>query len=410
MKLKKALTVTLSGELPSKALLLLTSIYLARALGPSDFGVLSTALAIFGFFQIFSESGSNVIGVRLSAKSTNDDKEAIEVANALRLSRLICTLFLIGIGLIIYLVMQDTLSLMMLVLVLSLVFHSMNLDWFARGTKNFSISSVSNLAGALTYFLGSAVLLAKIGVWGAITSKAASLLLASIAASALLRTKYATINLFPVMGQDSLQRINSIIREGIIVSIGVSLSRIYFNSDIILLNFMKDSATAGVYASIGIIYSTVIILRGIIGSVLLPYFCAAADQEYRKLFLKVSVHGVLSGIMIIVAIAMGGEFLLKTIYGTAYLTEDLNNTLTIFSIALFVVCAGTAASLSLHSLGKTREYMVCTASAAILNVAGNLILIPEYGMLAAAFTTLLAETIAISLCFYFAKNRNHVKH
>lgn len=73
MTLINALKWSFLGELASKAIQPLVFIVLARLLTPEDFGVMTAALMVIGFSQIFWEAG---MGKALIQRQTNIEEAA----------------------------------------------------------------------------------------------------------------------------------------------------------------------------------------------------------------------------------------------------------------------------------------------------------------------------------------------
>jgi len=103
--------------------------------------------------------------------------------------------------------------------------------------------------------------------------------------------------------------------------------------------------------------------------------------------------GVRAGILVLVTIPVA-VLLVPTIFGGAY--RDGRAPLAI----LLAATAVTAMAAPLHpiyiSMGRDRTQAGIHVGAALLNVGGNLLLIPRFGMTAAASTTVAAQVLLLA--------------
>ena len=83
----------LAGRLLSQALSFVLMIYLARTLGPADFGSLNFAIAIVGYFSILATLGLQVEGVRITAREQQAPVKSVNLIFSLRIYLAICAYF-----------------------------------------------------------------------------------------------------------------------------------------------------------------------------------------------------------------------------------------------------------------------------------------------------------------------------
>src|ERR671931_2573058 len=83
--LVRSFATLFSGEVAARAFGLLGVLMLARRLGPSDFGIVSFALSLVGWFELVVDSGTELLSVRDIAREPHRYRELADRVLGLRL-------------------------------------------------------------------------------------------------------------------------------------------------------------------------------------------------------------------------------------------------------------------------------------------------------------------------------------
>lgn len=183
-------------------------------------------------------------------------------------------------------------------------------------------------------------------------------------------------------------------------------STVYLNSDITMLGIFDSNSAIGVYTVSSKIYSMIKSLINAIVMVTLPRFSAYIAQRkidiYTKKLGEVQEVLMLFASPIMVGIILEGEKIINIVAGNEYATGVL--VLKILAVAIpFAVEACFLSYSILMPNRKDKMFLLSTLVAAVLNIILNIILLPKYGMYAAALTTLIAEIVVVIITTYSSK-------
>lgn len=159
-------------------------------------------------------------------------------------------------------------------------------------------------------------------------------------------------------------------------------------SDKTMINAMLGARALGLYSILYVVSSLSIIVWESINTSFVPYFFEKLDSEkdntktIRKIsFVMLAVFGAVSFLLALFApelvMIIGGEQYMEAVYVAPPVCAG------IFFIALYSLYGNV-----LMYYKKTNYVMLCTLAAAVFNVVANIIFIPMFGYIAAAYTTL----------------------
>lgn len=159
-------------------------------------------------------------------------------------------------------------------------------------------------------------------------------------------------------------------------------------SDKTMINAMIGARALGLYSILYVVSSLSIIVWESINTSFVPYFFEKLDSEkdntktIRKIsFVMLAVFGAVSFLLALFApelvMIIGGEQYMEAVYVAPPVCAG------IFFIALYSLYGNV-----LMYYKKTNYVMLCTLAAAVFNVVTNIIFIPMFGYIAAAYTTL----------------------
>ena len=170
---------------------------------------------------------------------------------------------------------------------------------------------------------------------------------------------------------------------------------IYVNSDITMLGFYYDDDVVGVYSFAARIYNMVKSMIAAAIAVALPrvaYIKANEKSRYDSFIRKIFSTMTMFAFPMIAGLACLSKEIIYVVGGEEYLTGTTS--LIILSAAIiFALYAGIVTNCVLVVNGQEKICMISTLITAGVNVLLNLILIPLFGIEAAAITTVVAEIL-----------------
>jgi len=198
---------------------------------------------------------------------------------------------------------------------------------------------------------------------------------------------------------------NVILRHSLPFSLTGVLYIIYFQSDIILLNYLWSEKAAGLYNVAFTIMVAVYLLPNIIyQKFLLPklYRWVNHDKkQFGKVFRMGNIVMAVSGLLVMIPAFMMMPSLIPLLFGEVY-----KGVIPILDILLWCIPVRFLASSVVSVLvseSNVRRKTRCMAVVAIINVMLNCILIPLLGGEGAAITTVISEVLLLLLFYRMVK-------
>jgi O-antigen/teichoic acid export membrane protein len=183
---------------------------------------------------------------------------------------------------------------------------------------------------------------------------------------------------------------------------------IYIASDVVLLKELAGMDEAGLYKGAAVVVTQLPLLGVIVGNVVYPRMAKISDPDDAGALLSFHLEWML---LMGLPIAVGGllvyEELMLWMLGEHFMAAAVALAIMLPMVPLRFVNNALALALTARDLEGRRVRAV--AAAALLNVVGNLIVIPTYGALGAASTTLATEIFLGVAFFVLVRERVHLK-
>ncbi len=172
-------------------------------------------------------------------------------------------------------------------------------------------------------------------------------------------------------------------------------------TDIFLINFFIGTSSTGVYAVASQISERMGIPSAAISNVLFPRLVRLSNspQEGSSLILRYSL--VACGISIVGSciLAVFGKPLISLVFGSAF--TPAYTALVILIPGIITTSAGKILANSIAAMGRPGFNSVSAAVALFINLVGNLILIPSYGIAGAAAATSFSQVVKFAIRFRY---------
>ncbi|HDX8427929.1 TPA: flippase [Aeromonas veronii] len=380
---------------------LFVSAWVARYLGPEQYGELAYVLAYLAFFQAVALLGMDGIIVRDITTDKSKTGEILGTAFLLRITVGICCWFIAIAGMGWFNGWLDSSVYITAFAGASLIFQATDtIDlWF----QSQSQSRRTVIAKLLAYLISNGLKVLLILNHASLIAFAVVISIEALLGSLALIYAYRK---FPCQQSWILvkKRILQLIKESwpFILS-GLSVM-VYMRIDQIMIKEMLGDTYLGVYVAAIPLATLGYFFPSILYTSLAPYLSKIklnSEYEYRATLSKIFLLFSAIGWVIAIPISLLSPLLINILYGAQY--QDSSIVLSIYVFTNVFVCQGVALGFWVINENKGKLSLIRTFSGAVFLFLSNLFFIPKFGLIGAAFSALCAQAIStIFLNAFFA--------
>jgi O-antigen/teichoic acid export membrane protein len=364
-----------------------------RMLGESGYGQWSTILVVFQMAGYFMSFGMESVAVREAARRPEEAGDWVGALVMLRLAMSLPTM--LG-GLLALLVIEDNATMLVAGLILLLQFPL---------SVGSSLQVVHHLR--IRNALPMIVLTINSVVWGVAVigidfagGGMVALAIAMTATTALTSSiqAFAALRLVRFQPRPSRHAMKVLLRTGIPVGIAGLLVLAYARIDQVILFEMAGSRDAGLYGAVYLVLEQAHFVPISVLTTLAPMIAAAwpADREKMLRVVRLAAEFLAIGSFGALAVAViAAKPLTRLFFGPDFV--DAAPALPVLGGAFVLICFGYLTGNLLLVLGLARRQVTVGLIALVANVVGNLLLVPRYGFMGAAWITLVTELVVVSV-------------
>ncbi len=385
---------------------LIITALLTRYLGPVGFGDYIIIFTFWYIFMVLADLGLYSITVR--EISQQDDRESEIISNALTL-RMVSTavIFLLGILAVFFFPYKTEVKIG--VVIASFGFWSLFSAQVLLGIfqKKLSIDKT-----ALADMIGRIVQLTLVWIFIRGDYSLLSIVVAfSVSAFVIFVANIWFVRKFVnlVFAMD-LGIWKKMLREGWPLALSAILVMLYFRLNIITLSLIKGEEAVGYFGAAYKVLENVIFFPAMFVGLVMPVMSKAAKEDKEKLkdiLNKVSkVLVVLLMFMAAITVVLSGE-IIRIIAGDNF--GQSAQALNILIFAAAAIFLATLWSSAIIALGEQKQLVRIYFWGAVVNFAVNLILIPRFSYIGAAWSTLVTEIFVTALmAVYLSKSIRYI--
>jgi O-antigen/teichoic acid export membrane protein len=388
---------------------LVVGVWIARYLGPQRFGLLSYATAFAALFGAVATLGLDGIVIRELAK--NPDRKNVLLGSAFVLK--FCGGFAAVLSAILLILLTrhgDSLTIWLVAIAASgFVFQSLNVIDFFFQSKTRSKYSVlaANSAFILITFVKILLLVRSASLiyfaWAALGE-------ITLTALFLLVAYRADHNEIRSWRYDSRTASQLIKNSWPLIFANMALM-IQARIDQVMLGDMISNQEVGQYSAAMRLIEVFSFVPMIIVSTLAPHVAKAkaiSEALYYKRLLQVYRAMTITFILVAIPVFFFGERIVLLVFGSEYQRAAI--LLSLFAIRLFFANFGVAKTLFLTNESLFGYSLVTAISGAVVNIAGNYILIPYYRSEGAIISTIISYSVTTFLMdIFYARTRVNLK-
>ena len=371
-------------------------VWIVRYLGPEQFGLLSFAIAFTGMFGAFAALGLQGIVVRDIVRNPNCAPETLGTTAILQLIVGVAA-YLIVLVAIVYLRPDDSIARTIVAILGSTMLlkaSEISVYWFE--SKVLSKYNVWVQNGVFLVFatvkviliLEQASLIAFVWITLVEAVVLATILLGVVSKYGLLLTKLRV----------SIKRAKSLLKDSwpLLLS-GISIT-IYMKIDQIMLGYMIGDEAVGIYSVACRISEVWYFIPGAFVASTFPAILEAKKRSDKQYYLRLQkLYDLMVVISLIVMLPMVflSIHIVTLLFGEAY--RDAGIILSFHIWGTIFVSLGLASGAWFTAENRQVLILQRTASGAVLNVALNLLLIPNFGAIGAAIATVASQAVSTLL-------------
>jgi len=377
------------AEAANKGILFISTAYLARVILPEGYGVISFANSLLVFFSLAVNLGFNVVGSREIAK---DHSKISFYASQITSIRLILAFFAAAVLICMAIFIDKPLLVKIVIIISSLNLFSQAflMDWVYQGNEKMEYLALRQVATSLLSLIGL-VLFVKTSddVILAMTITVSSILINSIWMLLLFTKMYGPLKL-------NIDKI--FIRKLLKSSLPITFSNFFitiFNFlNIVMLGFFRTDAETGYYTAAYKFILLVITPSAIIQNAFFPVLSRASSVEERQRIIKIYGNFMfIVGAVVSIIILVFAEFFVGFTFGDNYF--ETIAILQVLMITVLIMYINTILYPPLVSWKYEKTVMYAIGAGGIINIVLNFILIPLYGGIGAAWSTVFSELVVL---------------
>jgi O-antigen/teichoic acid export membrane protein len=372
---------------------LFVGIWVARYLGPDQFGLLSYAQAFVGLFATIATLGLDGIVVRELVKDETRRDELIGTAFWLKLIGAIGVLTILAIA-VNFTSNDNYTNILVFIIASATIFQSFNVIDFYFQSKVLSKYVV--YANIISLFLSSVVKIALILNEAPLIAFAWVVLFDSFVLACgfvYYYVKYSAFNIKSLTfckstAVDLLRDSWPLILTGVVISV-------YMKIDQVMIKEIMNSEAVGQYAAAVRLSEAWYFIPMVIASSLFPAIINAKKQSEELYYARLQkLYNLMVWIAIAIALPMTflSDWVANLLYGNQY--SQAGSVLMIHIWAGVFVALGVVTGKIVVVNNQQKNGMYATISGAILNIVLNYAMIPLYGIQGAAFATMLSQIIS----------------
>lgn len=381
------------------------TIYSARILGASEYGIFSYALGASSFFLIFSDIGISAILSREVAKKPKEEEKYFATIFIIKIILLVFTTILLIAVAPLFIKIEKAASLMSFVALLTILDGFCGLAFsFFNGKEKMELETAVLLAINITttifgfialYFSPTSLTLLKVYITGS--------LIGFLMTIYFLRKEYLGI-----IKNFSRELISPIMKAAWPIAIGGLVGSFMTNVDILMMGWWRTASEIGFYSAAQKIVGMLYIIGGLLASAISPALFRLVHEDNSE-----KISATMTKIMsIILLVAMpltaGGIILSKQIIELMF-GEDYLSAIPIFVVlisSLLVIYPFSILNNIIFAYNKQSKMVGYAIVASLTNVVFNAALIPLYGAVGAAIATVFANLLNVFFMWRFVKKIN----
>lgn len=394
----KNTTVLYIAQMITLVLGFFITIYTVKYLSVDNYGILSAALALTGIYVVINDLGLGTLTVREVARDTSLARKYVGNTTVMKIFLSILT-FLLTV-LTVYIFGYDDVTVTVIyILTIAFIFNAFSSIFYSifQAHQKMEYQSVATILNSVVMLIGT-FLAIYLGL------DVIAFALVYLAANAInfiyILITYVWKFYLPNVEMD-LDFWKPTIKEALPLSITSIFNVLVFRLDSVMLSVMSGMGAVGFYNAAFRLMEALIVFPAVYTTAIFPVFSALYGSSQKTLktgYVKSFKYLTILSLPIAVGITLLAEPIILLLYKPIYTPSILTLQIVVWVLP-FIFINYIQGSL-LTAMNRQVTFLKITAVSLVLNVGMNLILIPMYSYLGAAFATVITEAFSVTLIFY----------
>ena len=394
VSIKKNTVYNIIKSLSTVIFPLITFPYVSRVLGADNVGKINFSSSIISYISLIASLGVATYAIRECAKVKENENDLNRMASQIFSINVTSTIiaYIILIGILIFAKPLYGYRNLILIQGIAVMFATLGTEWINSAMEDFKYITIRTFL-----FQALSIILMLLFVkepshyyrYALICVVSAS---GGNITNIFYRRKYCKITF--TFSMNIRQHLKPIL---LVFSLILSQT-IYCNSDMTILGLIKGDYQVGLYSVAVRIYTIVNMMVASVALVVMPQMAKLFQKrdydEINKLVRYAMDCIVVIGFPVIAGIACIAPELVEIIAGKEYIGATLALRILMISL-LFSYLGGIISNVIMIPSGREKVCLKTSVISAVVNVVLNFILIPYFGLYAAAATTAIAEGVGL---------------
>ena len=373
---------------------LITFPYISRTLLVENIGKINFGLSFISYFSLIASLGINVYAIRECSNVSDDRKKLSKIASEIFSINVFTTIlsYVILILCLLFYKKIENYRTLIIIQSFSIIFTTLGADWLNTAMEDFKYITIRSLIFQIFYLILLFIFIhkpddyLKYAIISVISSNGYNIV------NMFYRKKFCDIRFtFDInLKQHYLP---------IIFLFVMLLSQTIFNNvDITMLGIMKGDFEVGIYSTAHKISNIIAQLVTSVLWVILPrmsmFFVKNDNEAANRLINQLYDFSITIGLPVIVGIFMLSKDIIVLFAGNFFILSS--NVLKILIIATLItmLIGSLIGNMVLLPVKQEKFSMIVCIITAVFNIVTNYLLIPKYGAIGAAITTLLSTFLS----------------
>jgi O-antigen/teichoic acid export membrane protein len=403
--LKKPIINTLvqvAGKIVTVFLSLVTTAILTRKLGPEIYGNYLLITSVWLLFDSAVDFGSKVIGVKEASTKENEQRNEVYIQVAWFRTLTSLLLFLVGVGVILFWSGFNGLEIEALIALLMIGFTAMagSLEIIFQTEMRMDLKVLGEIVFPLIFVIFLWLAKDKVNLIWIFGVYLGARILSLILGLSLIKK---------ITNKIKLVKINQLfLKKFIRATWPMGVYMILFSGydravDSILIKQLIGVTDLAYYGLAYKIYGNLIQPAYFLINSVFPLLSGKTENK-RKLFWQTARLMLFGALIVAPTVYFLSPWIIKVLGGQAYLAAV--EVLRILLVAMVFAYIGHLVGFTLIAKGKQKLILLIGIISLIVNIGGNLMFIPQYGIIGAAWVTVLTEMVASVLMIIFLQRQS----
>jgi O-antigen/teichoic acid export membrane protein len=381
---------------------LFVSVWVARYLGPENYGLISYSQSFVALFAGISTLGLDSIVIRELTKNNEKRDELLGTAFALKLIGAIICLIIIFVMLL-FSNNNISASIQIFIIASSVVFQSFNvIDFYFQSEVK---SKYSVIASVISLSITSIIKIILIILKARLIYFIIAISIDSIVLSSSLIYFYKKEKLSIKKWKINKQISTLLLKESWPLMLSYMSYMIYARIDQVMIKNMIDNKSVGYYSVAFNIYQIPVFIPVVLSQSVYPYLINTyknSIEKFNKIYETITTYLTLSSYILVFFFFIFSNLIIRKLFGQTYL--ESSNILFYLSIGLIPMFNAGLRSNFMTISNNQKIILYTSVISAILNILLNYLLIPLIGVKGSVIATIITQIISLIILNIFFEN------